>query len=420
VTFKKPAHKASVSSLRPFVLLTSLLALASAALPLAAQVKVEGQILNGTKNGPVANQLVQLLAGGNGMREVATAKTDASGRYALTPSAGATGMFYLVQTVYEGVNYRSRVGDRGATLVTVYETTKTPPDLRIRSARIVVEAEGAKARVQEFFAIENMSQPPRTYANSDGTFRFRLGKGPVEPTAAVMGQMNMPIPQAVQDGKSPGEFLINHALQPGLTVLMVNYDTDYASQTLSVRSQVDYPIAHAELHVSPNNLSVDSGVFKPAGSDSGSGVQKFEAADIAGGTLLEAKVSGEAVPGSQPEQTGGEGEIKTLPNSMTRVGVLLMICFLLVLLWALGVRAAKEWNKPQPGKPASPAQKELEAKLDGLLNSLADLDQLHENGKVADKAYWKERLELKAKVVAILKQGPPTLLESYASRHASR
>ena len=80
------------------------------------------------------------------MREVATAKTDASGRFTLTPSAGATGMFYLVQTVYQGVNYRSRVEDRGATTVTVYETTKTPPALRIRSARIVVEAVPSSAR----------------------------------------------------------------------------------------------------------------------------------------------------------------------------------------------------------------------------------------------------------------------------------
>ena len=63
---------------------------------------------------------------------------------------------------------------------------------------------------------------------------------------------------------------------------------------------------------------------------------------------------------------------------------------------------------------------ELEAKIDALLNSMADLDELHESGKIAEKAYWKERLELKAKVVAILKKTPPSLLESYATRHVPR
>jgi len=389
-------------------------------MPLAAQNRIEGQVINGTSNEPVAGQLVQLLVVGAGMREVATSKSDTTGRFTLAPGESNAGPLFLLQTVYQGVNYRARVEERGATRLTVYETTNTAPELRINSARIVVEAEGAKARVQQFFALENSSQPPRTFSNSEGTFRFRLGPGSVEPTAAVLGQMNMPIPQAVQDGQSPGEFLINHALPPGLTVVMVSYDTDYASESFTFESRVDYPIGRAELLVSPNSLSVEASLFKAAGVDSGTGMRKFEASDLVAGRALEAKVRGEAAPGSPVGSPGGEGEIRTTPNSMTRLGGLLLICLLLVLLWALGVRVAKEWNKSQAGKPESPAQKELEAKLEALLNSMADLDELHEVGKIADKAYWKERLELKAKVVAILKQGPPTLLESYATRRAPR
>jgi hypothetical protein len=392
-----------------------LLAAALAPPPLAAQQKVEGQVINGTTQQPVANQLVQLLVVGAGMREVSTAKTDASGHFALTPSGGATGPLLLVQTVYQGVNYRARVADRGATEITVFDATRTAPPLRIKSARVVVQAEGQKARVQEFFAIENLAQPPRTYSNSDGTFRFRLGQSAGNPTAAVLGQMNMPIPQAVQDGKSAGEFLINHALQPGLTVVMVDYDVDYSAGSLALADSAEYAIERAEF-LAPNGLSVESKLFKSAGTDSGTGMQKFEAADLAGGTPLEARVSGEAAAAPPSEPAGGEGEIQTTPNSMTRVGVLLLLCLLLVLVWALGVRAAKEWGKAQEAGPESPAQKQLEAKVDALLNSMADLDELHENGKVADKPYWKERLELKAKVVGILKQASPDLIKSYASR----
>ena len=105
---------------------------------------------------------------------------------------------------------------------------------------------------------------------------------------------------------------------------------------------------------------------------------------------------------------------------MTRLGVLLLVCVLLVLLWALGLRAAKEWKTSQRQKAESPAQKELEAKIDALLNSMADLDELRESGKIAEKAYWKERLELKAKVVTLLKKSPPSLLEPYATRHVPR
>jgi hypothetical protein len=406
-------------ALRSAAFLAAVLAAGLALPPLAAQSRVEGQVINGTTQRPVANQLVQLLVVGAGMREVSTAKTDASGRFALTPTGGATGPLFLLQTVYQGVNYRARVAGRGATDLTVYDATRTAPPLRIRSARVVVQAEGQKVRVQEFFALENLAQPPRTYSNSDGTFRFRLGQSAGNPTAAVLGQMDMPIPQAVQDGKSAGEFLINHALPPGLTVVMVDYDADYSAGRLALADSAEYAIERAEL-LAPNGLSVESNLFKAAGTDSGTGMQKYEAADLAGGTPLEARVSGEAAAAPPSEPVGGEGEIQTTPNSMTRLGVLLILCLLLVLVWALGVRAAKEWGKAQEVGPESLVQKLLEAKVDALLNSMADLDELHENGKVADKPYWKERLELKAKVVGILKQTSPHLLKSYASRRTPR
>ena len=105
---------------------------------------------------------------------------------------------------------------------------------------------------------------------------------------------------------------------------------------------------------------------------------------------------------------------------MTRMGGLLLACFLLVLLWGLGVRVAKEWPKWKAQQSASQLQKALEAEVEKLFNSLADLDELFAAGKIAEKPYWKERLELKARLVATLKKAPPALLESYAIRHTPR
>jgi len=230
----------------------------------------------------------------------------------------------------------------------------------------------------------------------------------------------MPIPQAVQDGKTPREFSINYALQPGLTVVMVAYDADYSAGKFTLRDRVDYPIGQVELRISPPSLAVDSSVFKTAGVDSSSGEQTLRAEGLAPGSALEASVSGEAAPNAAPEEASGEGQIKTVPNSMARLGLPLLACFLLILLWALGVRLAKEWPHWKERQSSSPAQKELEAKVDGLLNSLADLDELLAAGKVPEKSYWKERLELKAKIVTILKKSSPALLEPYATRHAPR
>jgi hypothetical protein len=105
---------------------------------------------------------------------------------------------------------------------------------------------------------------------------------------------------------------------------------------------------------------------------------------------------------------------------MTALGVPLLACFLLVLLWALGVRVAKEWPQWQARRGRSPAQKQLGAKVDALVNSLADLDELFAGRKIAEAKYWKERLELKARLVAVLKKAPPSLLDSYATRNTAR
>ena len=97
----------------------------------------------------------------------------------------------------------------------------------------------------------------------------------------------------------------------------------------------------------------------------------------------------------------------------------MLACFLLLLLWALGIRLAKEWPRFKEQRRSSSAQKELAATAEVLFNSLADLDELFAAGKVAEKQYWKERLDLKARLIATLKKASPLLLESYATRHTS-
>jgi hypothetical protein len=64
-------------------------------------------------------------------------------------------------------------------------------------------------------------------------------------------------------------------------------------------------------------------------------------------------------------------------------------------------------------------EKELETALDAVFNSPADLDELFAAGKVAEKQYWKERLNLKAPLMVTLKKASPSPVESYATRHTS-
>jgi len=390
---------------------------------LAAGGRIQGEVIDGTTGRPVAGQTIQLLMPRGGMQEVASAVTDASGHFLFSSTDLDSTSFYLLQATYQGVNYNAPVkfdADSKAQIdLTVYDATRTAPPLRIQSARLIVRAEGGKARVQEMFAVRNSADPPRTYVNPGGTFHLRLSRTAGEATAAVAGLMNVPLPQTLNPGKAPGDFYLQYPLKPGLTVMMVVFDADYTANKLELSDSVAYPIDSAQLLVWPVSVSVDSTLFAPAGVDPESGSQRYSAANLKADTVLAASLSGEAAA-SQSEVSQARSEVKTLPNSMTRLGLPLLACFLLVLLWGLGVRVAKEWPELKARKSADQLQKGLEAEVETLFNSLADLDELFASGKIAEKPYWKERLELKARLVATLKKTPPALLESYALRHTLR
>jgi len=393
---------------------------------LLAQGRIQGVVSNGTNGQPAANQTVQLLLPRGGMQRVASVTTDASGRFVFPSANIEPTSFYLVQASYQGVDYNAPAQfDPEGTAnisITVYDSSASLPPLRIQSARVVIHAEGSKAHVQEMFAVRNASDPPHSYVNPSGTFQFHLSPAIAEPKAAVAGLMNMPLPQPVRAGKGHGDHFLQCPLKPGVTVVMIAYDADYALNRLELGDSYPYPISNAELLVSPPGLTVDSSLFTPAGSDPETGSQRYVASGLKQGTKLEARLSGVA---RADNPAGGEGtvseqaQVQILPNPITRLGVPLLACFLLVLLWALGIRLAKEWPRFRDQKRTSSVQKELAATADALFNSLADLDELFAEGTISEKQYWKERLDLKARLTATLKKASPLLLESYATRNTS-
>lgn len=402
--------------------------IAAAPTVLCAQGQITGRVTNGTTNQPTSGQEVQLLMPRGGMQQVASARTDAQGHFTISGSQVDTGSFYLLQTTHAGMDYHAPVqfdssGSASAD-ITVYDGGAPASSLRLKSERAIVKVDGASAHVEQMFAVENTSNPPRAYVNPQGTFKFEIGPPAAEPTVEVMGMLNMPLPQSVTAGKKPGEYSIQYGMKPGTTVVAVVYQADYAGNSFRLLARVPLPTTHAELMISPSSLQVNAPLFKAAGQDPQTGAAFYLADDLKAGQAVEASISGQ--PATTVETPGGgdnsnqpDTQVKTEPNSMTRYGIPLGGCFLLVLLWALGVRTAKEWETKKPMKGNSAQNKEFEAKAEELFNSLADLDELFAAGKIKDKKYWKDRLELKARLVATLRKGAPSLLESYANRNAA-
>ncbi len=382
--------------------------------------RIQGEISNGTTHQPLAQQKVEVISPSSGMAVVAETTTDGSGHFVIDNSQIDARGFYLAQATYEGVDYNAPVqfdpSGNAAVSITAYEATSKKPTLRVSSARVIVRAEGSQAHVQELFALQNPLQ--KAYRNPKGTFFFHIPPSVGSPTVAAVGLMDMPLPQNPEKGKSPGDFYITYALKPGMNVMMVAYVADYTAQQLSLNDSVPYPIGRIQLFVIPPSLTVKSNLFSAAGKDSETGAQIYEADNLKAGSLLAAQLAGKPAAATEEASTNQQQEdaqVKIVPDSITSVGIPFLLCFLLVLLWALGIRVAKEWPRWKAKQKGSPVQKQFRAKMETLINSIADIDELFASGKIPEKKYWKERLELKAKAVAILKAGPSTKSKPYAS-----
>jgi len=395
---------------------------------LRAQTKVQGSISNGTTDRPVARQQIRLLNPRAGA-QVATATSDGAGHFGFAVAGLDPKSFYLVTTEFQGVSYNvpatfNSSGEASVKL-TVYESTHSSAGIRIPAMRLLMGAEGPDLRVQEEYAIQNSSDPPRAYTIPGGTFKFHIPADAATPSVSVAGLMNMSLPQTPQPGEKPGDYSIGYALKPGVTMLTLQYTRPYQGASTEIHDGASFPIDQAELYVYPSSLSVSASGFQPSRVDSAHQVAVFAAPQFPPNTMAMAiRLNGDAAAGPPPGMEQGSGgqesasqdQVKVVPNSIAQVGLPILAGFLLLLFWALGVRVMRDWPRFKAQAAGSNAAPPLDAKVEKLLTSIADLDELFAAKKIVESKYWKERLELKARLVTLLKRNPPAGLESYATR----
>jgi hypothetical protein len=395
---------------------------------LLAQTQIQGSISNGTTDKPLARQQIRLVNPRAG-EQVATATSDGAGHFAFAAANIDTKSFYLITTDYQGVSYNvpaafNANGEANVKL-TVYEATHSPAGIRIPAMRLLMGAEGSDLRVQEEYAIQNSSDPPRSYTASGGTFSFHIPADAGTPNVSVTGLMNISLPQTPKPGKNPGEYSIGYALKPGVTMLTLQYTRPYNGSNADIHDGASFPIDQAELYIYPSSLSVSATGFQPSRVDSAHEVAVFAASQFPPDTMATAiRLNGAAASGPPPgmdQNTGGQegatqDQVKVVPNSISQVGLPILAGFLLLLFWALGVRVMRDWPRLKAQAAGSSSVPQLDVNVEKLLSSIADLDELFAAKKIAEPKYWKERLELKARLVALLKKHPPASLESYAAR----
>src|SRR5207244_1173319 len=138
-----------------------------------AQRTLQGRVVNGTTNRPVAQQRVELLTLGEGMNKNADTASAADGSFRFTLTESASSPHWLLRAIYQGVNYNLSVTpDQDLSkpvTVTIYETTKFLADIEVSLPLMLAQASGNLLYVQQQYLLDNTSKPKKTLASTDGT-----------------------------------------------------------------------------------------------------------------------------------------------------------------------------------------------------------------------------------------------------------
>jgi hypothetical protein len=270
---------------------------------------VRGTVRNGTTGKPAAGIEVILIQLQGGMQPVANTKSDAQGGFTFDhPGLGAQPM--LVRAVYHGINFHQPVPPgTGTVKVDIYEPSKDPKTISVPSHVVVFQPNGSTLIVGEEYQVENKSQPPQAYFNTEGNFDLALPeKGQLQQIAAA-GPAGMPVVQLPIDKKN-NRYSISYAFRPGQSTVRYSYELPYAGNSASIKIPTVYPGGKL-LVVAPQTVQLSGDGLTPGGQEQG--MNLYGRDSVAAGTLVAVNISGTAPPpdansGTEQGQQGRDSQ----------------------------------------------------------------------------------------------------------------
>jgi len=349
-----------------------------------------------------------------GMEGIATARTDAQGRYSFDrPEIGAAPM--LVRVVYKNANYHQNVPPGRTTAdIEIFEPTAEEKDLQVSSRMIIVQPNGPVLLVGEEYSIHNHAKPPATYVRE---FEFRIPDGAELNQVAAWGPAGMPVVQGTTN-KGKNHYGIPFPLRPGENGIRISYQMAYATNQAVVGAPSQYP-AQSLMVIAPPTMQISGADLRPAGNEQGYNV--FARQTVPAGGAVDVAVSGTAPPPSegaaseQASQADSGARVQTLPGRLQDLRWVLVGGF--AALFALG--AVFLWRKPRQrhvavgvaGAPSQPAVSqaveriagEARQNLDQLKDALFRLEIRRQAGMITEQEYGAERARIEGTLRDLVK-----------------
>src|SRR5262245_17040698 len=287
---------------------------------LLAQRTLQGHVVNGTTNRPVAQQNVELLTLRAAMNKSAEVLSGTDGSFRFTITESASSPHWLLRAIHQGVNYNLSVTPdqdlNQPVTVTIYETTPSQAGIAVTLPLMLAQASGNLLYVQQQYLLDNTSTPKKTLSRSDGTFSFDTPARELlsELAVSVVGLAGIPLPQEPTP-RPEGGYQISYPMKPGINEIRVSFKVNYPSDQRDFSHRLFYATGPTKVLILPASLQVSGPSIQPAGSDSRTQAAIYKVTPAAKAPALQFKVSGSApVVSDEGEHGPGDGHDRDQPQ----------------------------------------------------------------------------------------------------------
>jgi 5-hydroxyisourate hydrolase-like protein (transthyretin family) len=277
---------------------------------------LSGTVINRTTGKPEPNVDLDLLSPTQGMVELATAKSDAQGRFSVTKDN--IGMApILVRATFHDVSFNTFAPPgRPEVEVEIFDISKDPKTISVPSHVVIFQPENGKLIGAEEYTVQNTSQPPHAYFRTEGNFDFAIPENGTLGQVTTTATMGMAVTQASID-KGKGRFSIAFAFRPGQTNVRLSYELPYTNNSAALKLPATYPGAKL-LVVVPPGVTLTGDGLTSAGQEQGMMVYTHDPLPAKG--VLSVSLSGagspQAASGGQDQGATQEGNSRQGPEVM--------------------------------------------------------------------------------------------------------
>lgn len=271
----------------------------------AAADTLKGVVQNSTTNKPSAGDDVTLKKIGQGMEDVAKAKTNAKGEFNF--SVPATQQPYIVWVQHQGVTYTQAALPGGVPVaIRVFDAAANIKGITILDHAMALQTaeDGATLNGEEIYTVGNESTPPRTLTGKQ-TLEFYLPEGAsIKESSVQTGKTQLKA--AVIPTEEKNKFAFVFPIRPGQTQFHIIYTVPYSGK-LEIDPRSDLPTGTLMV-AAPDTIkfaATDSALYQANTNPQFKGINFFVAKNVAPKQKVAFAISGKGEMPHEPEQAAG-------------------------------------------------------------------------------------------------------------------